>query len=88
MANRTVVVDNDTWQNMHTATVGAAMAAREEAAYYIMRNLDVSYVLVVFGGLTGTPRPAFALGSVHAGVSTLARATGMIDASVRAPRQA
>jgi dolichyl-diphosphooligosaccharide--protein glycosyltransferase len=53
MANRTVIVDNNTWNNTHIATVGMAMASKEEDAYYIMRDLDVSYVLVVFGGLTG-----------------------------------
>lgn len=30
-----------------------AMASTEEKAYEIMRELDVSYVLVIFGGLTG-----------------------------------
>lgn len=30
-----------------------AMASTEERAYEIMRELDVSYVLVIFGGLTG-----------------------------------
>uniref|UniRef100_A0AAQ5XKQ5 Dolichyl-diphosphooligosaccharide--protein glycosyltransferase subunit STT3A n=1 Tax=Amphiprion ocellaris TaxID=80972 RepID=A0AAQ5XKQ5_AMPOC len=31
----------------------SAMASTEERAYEIMRELDVSYVLVIFGGLTG-----------------------------------
>jgi hypothetical protein len=30
-----------------------AMASPEEHAYEIMRELDVNYVLVIFGGLTG-----------------------------------
>lgn len=30
-----------------------AMASPEDKAYEIMRELDVSYVLVIFGGLTG-----------------------------------
>ena len=30
-----------------------AMASTEEKAYEIMRELDVSYVLVIYGGLTG-----------------------------------
>lgn len=30
-----------------------AMASSEDRAYEIMRELDVSYVLVIFGGLTG-----------------------------------
>jgi len=29
------------------------MSSPEEKAYEIMRELDVSYVLVIFGGLTG-----------------------------------
>lgn len=53
MANRTVIVDNNTWNNSHIATVGTAMASREEDAYPILRQLDVDYILVVFGGLTG-----------------------------------
>lgn len=77
MANRTILVDNNTWNNTHisrvgqvglTATAGTswwlqdvpvmpcplqAMASTEEKAYEIMRELDVSYVLVIFGGLTG-----------------------------------
>eukprot|EP01137_Pigoraptor_chileana_P016397 Opistho-2@5843 len=53
MANRTILVDNNTWNNTHIATVGKAMASSEENAYKIMRMLDVNYVLVIFGGLTG-----------------------------------
>ena len=30
-----------------------AMSSPEEKAYEIMRELDVNYVLVIFGGLTG-----------------------------------
>ncbi len=30
-----------------------AMASTEDKAYEIMRELDVDYVLVIFGGLTG-----------------------------------
>jgi len=53
MANRTILVDNNTWNNTHIATVGRAMASTEEKAYPIMRSLDVDYVLVLFGGLSG-----------------------------------
>mmetsp|Transcript_22784 Transcript_22784/g.37497 ORF Transcript_22784/g.37497 Transcript_22784/m.37497 type:complete len:193 (+) Transcript_22784:2-580(+) len=53
MGNRTIIVDNNTWNNTHIATVGRAMASREEDAIKIMRMLDVTHVLVVFGGLTG-----------------------------------
>jgi dolichyl-diphosphooligosaccharide--protein glycosyltransferase len=50
MANRTVLVDNNTWNNTHIATVGRALATSEEEAYPILESLDVDYVLVIFGG--------------------------------------
>lgn len=50
MGNRTVIVDNNTWNNTHIATVGRAMSSPEEKAYPIILSLDVDYVLVVFGG--------------------------------------
>lgn len=53
MANRTVIVDNNTWNNSHIATVGKAMNSPEDTSYKIARKLDVSYVLVVFGGIIG-----------------------------------
>lgn len=53
MANRTVIVDNNTWNNTHISRVGQAMASTEDRAYEIMRELDVDYVLVIFGGLVG-----------------------------------
>uniref|UniRef100_A0A2P2HXG9 Dolichyl-diphosphooligosaccharide--protein glycosyltransferase subunit STT3A n=1 Tax=Hirondellea gigas TaxID=1518452 RepID=A0A2P2HXG9_9CRUS len=53
MANRTILVDNNTWNNTHISRVGQAMASPEDKAYEIMRELDVNYVLVIFGGLTG-----------------------------------
>jgi dolichyl-diphosphooligosaccharide--protein glycosyltransferase len=52
MANRTVLVDNNTWNNTHIATVGRALASTEEQAYPIFESLDVDYVLVIFGGVT------------------------------------
>ncbi|KAL6519121.1 Dolichyl-diphosphooligosaccharide--protein glycosyltransferase subunit stt3a [Orobanche gracilis] len=55
MANRTVIVDNNTWNNTHIATVGTAMSSSEKAAWDIFNSLDVKYVLVVFGGLVGYP---------------------------------
>jgi dolichyl-diphosphooligosaccharide--protein glycosyltransferase len=33
MSNRTVIVDNNTWNNTHIATVGRAMASPEEEAH-------------------------------------------------------
>eukprot|EP00171_Calliarthron_tuberculosum_P007773 IDg7773t1 len=53
MANRTVIVDNNTWNNSHIATVGKAMNSPEDVAYKIARKLDVDYVLVIFGGVIG-----------------------------------
>jgi len=55
MANRTVMVDNNTWNNTHIATVGRAMASSERKAWKILRSLDVDYVFVVFGGYIGYP---------------------------------
>lgn len=53
MANRTTLVDNNTWNNSHIALVGKAMSSPEEKAYDIMTSLDVDYVLVIFGGVIG-----------------------------------
>uniref|UniRef100_A0A7E4ZSY5 Dolichyl-diphosphooligosaccharide--protein glycosyltransferase subunit STT3A n=1 Tax=Panagrellus redivivus TaxID=6233 RepID=A0A7E4ZSY5_PANRE len=53
MANRTVIVDNNTWNNTHISRVGQAMSSPEDHAYEIMHELDVDYVLVIFGGVTG-----------------------------------
>ncbi|KXZ54149.1 hypothetical protein GPECTOR_5g248 [Gonium pectorale] len=55
MANRTVIVDNNTWNTSHIATVGRAMSSGEAKAWSIYRSLDVEYVFVVFGGLVGYP---------------------------------
>lgn len=46
-------VDNNTWNNTAISRVGQAMASTEDKAYEIMRELDVDYVMVIFGGLTG-----------------------------------
>ncbi|RLV83399.1 Dolichyl-diphosphooligosaccharide--protein glycosyltransferase subunit STT3 [Meyerozyma sp. JA9] len=53
MADRTTLVDNNTWNNTHIATVGKAMCSSEDVAYDILKKHDVDYVLVVFGGLLG-----------------------------------
>ena len=39
--------------NMQATDLLQAMASPEDKAYDIMRELDVDYVLVIFGGLTG-----------------------------------
>lgn len=53
MANRTTIVDNNTWNNSHIALVGKAMASTEDKSIEIMRELNVDYVLVIFGGMIG-----------------------------------
>ncbi|KAI1729085.1 oligosaccharyl transferase STT3 subunit domain-containing protein [Ditylenchus destructor] len=53
MGNRTTLVDNNTWNNSHIALVGMAMSSNESFAYEIMKQLDVDYVLVIFGGVIG-----------------------------------
>jgi len=53
MANRTTLVDNNTWNNSHIALVGKAMASTEDKSIKIMRELDVDYVLIIFGGMIG-----------------------------------
>ncbi|KAH8995063.1 Oligosaccharyl transferase STT3 subunit [Lactarius hatsudake] len=53
MADRPTLVDNNTWNNTHIATVGKAMSSSEEVAYPILRKHDVDYVLVIFGGVIG-----------------------------------
>lgn len=51
MGNRTVIVDNNTWNNTHIATVGLVLASTEENALPILQKLDVDYVLVLYGGV-------------------------------------
>lgn len=53
MANRTILVDNNTWNNTHISRVGQAMSSTEEKAYEIAKSLDVDYVLIIFGGMVG-----------------------------------
>ncbi|VDO04034.1 unnamed protein product [Rodentolepis nana] len=53
MANRTTLVDNNTWNNSHIALVGKAMSSNETVAFRLMQSLDVDYVLIIFGGMSG-----------------------------------
>jgi dolichyl-diphosphooligosaccharide--protein glycosyltransferase len=53
MSNRTVLVDNNTWNNTYIAQVGKAFASDEKTAYEIMTRLDVDYILIWFGGASG-----------------------------------
>ena len=39
--------------NLLNVQVGKAMSSNETEAYKIMRELDVNYVLVIFGGVIG-----------------------------------
>ena len=41
------------------------MSSPEEKAYEIMRELDVDYVLVIFGGLTGYASDGLSLPSLN-----------------------
>ena len=47
-----VIVDNNTWNNTHIATVGRAMASPEEDAHKIALSLDATHILVIFGGMS------------------------------------
>ncbi|CCF58914.1 hypothetical protein KAFR_0F03180 [Kazachstania africana CBS 2517] len=53
MADRTTLVDNNTWNNTHIALIGKAMASPEEISYKVLKELDVDYVLIIFGGVLG-----------------------------------
>ncbi|QSL65471.1 hypothetical protein MERGE_002782 [Pneumocystis wakefieldiae] len=53
MADRITLVDNNTWNNTHIATVGKVMASPEEISYPILRKHDVDYILIIFGGYLG-----------------------------------
>jgi len=80
MANRTVLVDNNTWNNTHIATVGKAMASSEPEAYKIMKRLDVDYVLVIFGGVTG-----YASDDINKFL-WMVRIAGSVDPNVKEPQ--
>lgn len=53
LANRTVIVDNNTWNNTHIATVGRVLGSSEDNALPILQSLGVDYILVMFGGKIG-----------------------------------
>ena len=53
MSNRPVIVDNNTWNTTHIATVGAVFANEEEESYKLCKMLDASFVLIIFGGYSG-----------------------------------
>jgi dolichyl-diphosphooligosaccharide--protein glycosyltransferase len=53
LANRTIYVDNNTWNNTHIATVGRVFGSTEAQAYPILKSLDVDYIFLLFGGAIG-----------------------------------
>ena len=53
MSHRAVIVDNNTWNTSHIATVGAILAYNEYDSFKICKNLDANYVLILFGGVNG-----------------------------------
>lgn len=53
MADRTTIVDNNTWNNEHIALVGRILASNEAQAWPLLRQLDVDYVLVLVGAASG-----------------------------------
>jgi len=50
MANRTTIIDNNTWNKTHISHVGMILASREEEAYEYVKQMDVDYMMVIFGG--------------------------------------
>lgn len=52
-SDRITIVDNNTWNNRHIATVGKVLSSSEPVAYKTMRQLDANYVLVIAGALNG-----------------------------------
>ncbi len=52
-SDRITIVDNNTWNNKHIATVGKVMSTGESVAYKTMRQLDANYILVIAGALNG-----------------------------------
>ena len=53
MSHRAVIVDNNTWNTSHIATVGAILAYNEYDSFKICKSLDANYVLILFGGVNG-----------------------------------
>ena len=47
------IVDNNTWNNTHIATVGKILASNEIDALPILRQLSVNYILILSGVVSG-----------------------------------
>ena len=52
-SDRTTIVDNNTWNNTHIATVGKVLGTSESVSYKTMRQLDANYILVISGAASG-----------------------------------
>ena len=50
-ANRTTIVDNNTWNRTHIGLAGLILSANEEVAYQRCLELDIDYVLVYYAGV-------------------------------------
>ena len=55
MADRTTVVDNNTWNNTHIALVGKFFSSNEKKAHKIATELGADYVLILTGAWLGYP---------------------------------
>ena len=55
MADRTTIVDNNTWNNTHIALVGKFFASDEKRAHKIATQLGADYVLILTGAWLGYP---------------------------------
>ena len=53
MADRITLTDNNTWNNTHIATIAKAYALPEEESYKLMKSLDVDYIVLLSGALSG-----------------------------------
>merc|ERR1719184_86381 len=47
MADRTTIVDNNTWNNTHIALVGKFFASDEKKAHQIATELGADYILIL-----------------------------------------
>lgn len=55
MANRTTIVDNNTWNSTHISEVGKIFSLDEYSAIRLIKKYDINYILVKFGGAVGYP---------------------------------
>ena len=50
MTNRTVYVDNNTWNHTHISLVAKMFVSPEDEAIELIRKMSVDYIFVVYGG--------------------------------------